>query len=174
MRVKALLPNLAGVFLLVGLALGSALGAAADTLKLLVQRSYLPGVPVLVRVEKLDSRGEIDRALWDADVALSVNPGGVTLSSNMVHLRNGMGSTLVSFTNGGDFDLTATLGALTVTRTLATATNLPVSTFGGALTESNTVWSGVVRMTNDVTVPTGYTLTILSISTRVFDRMVSV
>ncbi len=142
--------------------------AAADSLRLQVPARYLPGLPVLVRVEKLNSRGEYDRTLWDADVTLAANPPGVLMSSNKVHLRNGMGSTLVTFTNGGDFDLTATLGVLSVTRTLVTATNLAVLTFGGALT-SNTVWSGIVRVTNDVTIPSGMTLTILSNSLVMMD-----
>src|SRR3954453_18515848 len=39
--------------------------ATADTLRLQVQARYFPGLPVLVRVEKLNSRGEYDRNLWD-------------------------------------------------------------------------------------------------------------
>lgn len=165
--------SFASLSLVMALLFSSVLLAGADSLRLAVQARYLPGVPVLVRVEKLDSRGEYDRNLWDADATLAVNPAGVLLSSNKVHLRNGMGSTLVSFTNGGDVDLTVTLGALSATRTLVTATNLPVSTNGGTLTASNTVWSGVIRVTNDVTIPTGYTLTILSNTLVLIDGVTS-
>jgi len=160
MRLKSLHPNLAGVFLVVGLSLGSALGAAADTLKLIVQRGYLPGVPALVRVEVLTPAGMRNLNLWDGEAMLGAD-AGVALSTNRVPMRNGMGSLLVTFSGGGDFNLTATIGALQATRPLLTMTNVPVMTAGGTQAVS-TVWSGVVLITNDVTVPTAATLTILS------------
>ena len=160
MRLNAFLPNLAGVFLVVGLFLGSASGVAADALKLIVQRGYLPGLPALVRVEVLTPAGTRNWSLWDGEALLTAD-AGVTLSTNRVPMRNGMGSALVAFSGGGDFNLTATVGALQATRPLLTMTNVPVTTAGGTQAVS-TVWSGVVLITNDVTVPTAATLTILS------------
>ena len=71
--------------------LAVSLGAASQpvSLKIIVPAGYLPQVPVLVRVEALDALGGRERSLWDAVVVLSANSGGVTLSTNRVHLRNG-------------------------------------------------------------------------------------
>jgi len=128
--------------------------------KLLTQHGYLPGVTVLVRVEVRNAVGP-ERLLWDAEATLSADDPGVTLSTNLVKLRNGLGSILVAFRGGADFNLTATVGALQTTRALVSMTNVAVTTAGGTLAGSN-VWSGVVRVTNDVTVPAAASLTILS------------
>jgi hypothetical protein len=128
-------------------------------LKLLTQKGYLPGVPVLVRVELRNASGP-ERDLWDASAVLSVDQAGVTLSTNRVTLRNGLGSALVAFRDGGDFNLTATVASLQATRALVSLTNLAVTNVSGTLAGSN-VWSGVIRVTNDVTVPASASLTIL-------------
>lgn len=130
-------------------------------LKLVTPASYLPQVPVLVRVEALDAQGGRERSLWDSDVVLTADPASVTLSTNRVHLRNGLGSVLVVFGGSGDFNLTATLGSLQATRTLSDLSGAPVTSVGGTLAGATT-WSGVVRVTSDVTIPQGSTLTILS------------
>src|SRR5262245_40220199 len=68
---------------------GTALeAAAAQTLKLTVHQGYLSGVPLLVRVEVLNSRGEKDRSLWNSQATLSVDHGGIALSTNRVVMRN--------------------------------------------------------------------------------------
>ncbi len=112
-------------------------------LKLLTQKGYLPGVPVLVRVEVRNASGP-ERDLWDASAVLSVEQPGVTLSTNRVTLRNGLGSALVAFRDGGDFNLTATVANLQATRALVSLTNVAVTNVGGPLAGSN-VWSGVIR-----------------------------
>ncbi|HTD68253.1 MAG TPA: hypothetical protein VK846_17145, partial [Candidatus Limnocylindria bacterium] len=129
-------------------------------LKLFTQHGYLPGVPVLVRVEVRNAAGP-ERNLWDAQATLNVDDPGVTLSTNRVTLRNGLGSILVAFRGGTDFNLTARVGALEATRSLVSLTNVAVTSVGGTLSGSN-VWTGVVRVTNDVTVPAAATLIILS------------
>ena len=128
-------------------------------IKILTQSGYLPGLPVLVRVEVRNAKGP-ERDLWDANATLSVDQPGVTLSTNRVQLRNGLGSVLVAFRGGADFNLTAMVGALQATRLIISLTNVPVTTVGGSLPGSN-AWSGVIRVTNDVTVPAGASLTIL-------------
>lgn len=132
----------------------------ADSLRLLVQPGYLPSVPVLVRVEALNSDGAKNRDLWDAEAMLSSNVPGVTLSTNRVSLKNGLGSALVTFTGGSNFNLTASLGVLQAMRSLTDLSTNTVTTVGGTLPASSVNWSGVVRVTNDVTVPVGGTLTI--------------
>ena len=134
---------------------------SGHTVKLLTQRGYLPAVPVLVRVELRSAAGQPDRAVWDIDAMLSAD-GGVTISTNRVLLRNGLGSALVTFSGGGDFTLTATVAGISTTHALLTLTNAPVTTVGGTLPAGTTTWSGVILATNSVTVPVGGTLTILS------------
>src|SRR5829696_1636279 len=102
------------------------------SVRLVAQRGYLPGIPVLVRVELRNAAGP-ERELWDADATLSVDDPGVTLSTNRVFLRNGLGSALVAFRDGTDFNLTATVGALQATRSLVSLANVSVTDVGGTL-----------------------------------------
>src|SRR5437867_2766454 len=134
---------------------------AQHQLKVLTQRAYLPGIPALVRVEVRNAQGGRELELWDADALLSAN-NGVSLSTNRVKLRNGLGSVLVAFTGGADFTVTATVGPLQATKDLVSVASAPVTSVGGTLAGPNVVWSGVIRVISDVTVPAGVTLTILS------------
>lgn len=135
--------------------------AAGHQLKLQVARGYLPGLGVLVRLEVRNAQGDKERALWDAEATLAVEPSGVTLSTNRVRLRNGVGSELVILTGDGNFTLTATVGGLQASRALVTLAGAPVTEVGGTLAEADTTWSGLIRMTNNVTVPTNGTLILL-------------
>jgi len=134
----------------------------AHRVRLVVQAGYLPQIPVLVRVELVDGTGRPDRSVWDADAVLSETVGGITLSTNRLTLRNGLGTVLVTISGSGDFDLTATVGPVQATRTLRDASSDPVTSIGGTLAGTATTWSGVVNVTNDVTVPAGHVLTIAS------------
>jgi len=134
---------------------------APVSVKLVCPASYLPANPLLVRVEALNAAGQRDRELWDGEATLSAG-GGVTLSTNRVVLRNGLGSALVTCAGGGDFTLTATLGSLSTNKALTSLAGAPVVTIGGTLPGGSTTWSGVINVTNNVTVPAGHTLTILS------------
>src|SRR5690242_743666 len=92
--------------------------------RLLVQRGYFPGIPVLVRVELRNAAG-LERDLWDADATLSSDQGAVTLSTNRIRLRNGMGSALVTFTGESDFNLSATVGTRGTSKELTPLTGAP-------------------------------------------------
>lgn len=127
----------------------------------MVQRGYLPGLPVLVRVDQVNERGEVDKTLWDATVTLSVDEP-VTLSSTQVTLRNGRGSALITISGVSDFNLTATLGPLSVSRSIRPLNSDPVVQVSGTLPGAATTWSGIIQVTGDVTVPAGHTLTIHS------------
>src|SRR5437867_3118216 len=107
----------------VGLALWALAASGAATplhLKLLPPAGYLPDLPALVRIEVLDSSEQRDWTLWDAEATLSSDSPGINLSTNRVILRNGLGSALVSFSGGADFNLIATLGNLQTNRALQT------------------------------------------------------
>ena len=130
-------------------------------IRLIVRDSYLPGVPVLVRIEITKPDGAVDRDIWDANAVLSVsgNPA-VSLSPDRLALYNGLGSALVTFTGRGDFELTARVNGMEQTATLADWTGLAVHTVSGILRPSQATWSGVYRVTGDLTIPAGITLTL--------------
>ncbi len=154
----------AGLFLF-PLSSGVSLAApvpSGQTVKLLTQQVYLPGSPVLVRVEVRNPAGARDWELWDAEAILTVDPPGVTLSTNKVTLRNGLGSAYVTLAGAGNFNLTASVNGLLATRGLVSGTNLAVTPIGGTLAGVSSTWSGVMLVTNDVIVPVGHTLTLLS------------
>ena len=127
---------------------------------MLTQHNYLPGLPVLVRLETFAADGSRDRETWDSTATLSAD-GGVTLSTNQITLRNGMGSILVTLTGGGNFNLTATVGGLAVTRPFQTLAGAAVTSVGGTLSGGSGTWSGLINVTSTVIV-TNYTLTIQS------------
>ena len=66
-----------------------------------------------------------------------------------------------------------TLGPLQATRSLMDRSSEPVTSTGGTLSGASTLWSGVVRVTSDVTVPTGHTLTIESNALILLDGVTS-
>src|SRR5207249_1796484 len=98
--------------------------------------------------EVIDANGQRDWTLWDAEAFLSTGTAGIALSTNRVVLRNGLGSALVNFSGGGDFNLTATFGALQTNRVLHTATFLPTNSVGGVLSGPSTTWTGIVLVTS--------------------------
>ncbi len=148
--------------LCLGVLLASALvsSAAPATVRMLTQHNYLPGLPVLVRVDTFAANGARDRETWDSMATLSAD-GGVTLSTNQIALRNGMGSALVTFTGGGDFNLTASIGGVQTVRALRSAAGDPVTKVGGTLSGGSSTWSGIIAVTNDLTI-TNHILTIQS------------
>jgi hypothetical protein len=129
-------------------------------LVLVTPATYLPGLPVLLRVELRDGTGVPIRSVWDATATLEVATAGVSLSTNRVELRNGMGSSLVTFTGGGDVTVRVVSQGSSVEQTWRALDPNPTLTTGGTLTGSATTWAGVVRVTNDVVVPSGHVLTI--------------
>jgi hypothetical protein len=135
--------------------------AAPASLRVLTQNNYLPGLPVLVRVEGYGPDGQRDRETWDTEATLTADQPGVTLSTNRIDLRNGMGSALVTFTGGGDFNLTANVGGVQATRSLRSVAGQPVTRIGGILSGGSSTWSGIINITNDLTI-TNHALTIQS------------
>jgi hypothetical protein len=130
-------------------------------LKLHVPQGYMPQVPVLVRIEINLAQGDHDRSVWDGIAHLSVDSPGVTLSTNRVGLRHGLGSTLVTFSGSNNVTLTAEFNGLQAQRLMQPLAHLTPTRIGGTLPGTHTTWSGVVLITNDVLVPTDHTLTIL-------------
>jgi len=128
--------------------------------QLITRDSYLSGIGVLVRVEALDSQGKIDRGLWDATAALSVDNPGISLSTDKVVLYNGLGTALVKFTGSGDFTLTANVNGMEASRPFSDLQGQSVTNVSGQLGGGATTWSGIIHVTDDLIVPTGHTLTV--------------
>jgi hypothetical protein len=135
--------------------------AATASVRMLTQNRYLPGIPVLVRVEGYTSDGARDRETWDSEAILSVDGLGITLSTNRIQMRNGMGSALVTFTGGSTFNLFATVGGVSVSRQMQNAQSLAVTKIGGTLSGGSSTWSGIINVTNDLII-TNHVLTIAS------------
>ena len=148
-----------GIALTLALILCGSVTAAARQIKLLAPDRYLPDAPFLVRVEVLEANGRRDWKLWDGEVSLSSDTPGAVLSTNRLLLYNGLGSTLLSVAGAGDFNLIASLDGLQTNRVIHTATNIPVTRVSGVLFGA-AIWSGVILVTDDVTVP--FSLTIQS------------
>ena len=132
-----------------------AFGADVPVVKLMVQRGYWPGSPVLVRVD-------YDKAMWDSTASLTTDQPGISLSPSQIILRNGRGSVLVAITGTGDFTLSANVGSAAASRSIRDLASEPIQRIGGTLPGTATTWNGIIQITNDLSVPAGHTLTILS------------
>lgn len=78
-------------------------GSAPDTLTLIAPATYVPGVPMLVRVDQKTAGGQLSRSAWNTTVNLTAT-NGVSLTPSTITLANGMGSALItlgSSTGGG-------------------------------------------------------------------------
>jgi len=128
---------------------------------LIVRDSYLPGIPVLVRVEVLDESGDVYRELWDATATVSAS-SGIGLDVSQVTLYNGLGSAFVTFTGSGPFDLTVDVDGVTDTDSLVDLTGPAATEVSGTLSDPSgtDTWSGIIHVTGDVVVPSGHTLNV--------------
>ncbi|MHC4743071.1 MAG: lamin tail domain-containing protein, partial [Planctomycetota bacterium] len=136
-------------------------GDPEGPVRMIVRDSYLPGIPVLVRVEAFSEDETIDHNLWDATAVLSVEDNaGIGLSVDRVRLYNGRGSELVTFTGSGDFTLVADIGGVQSRRSLSDLISEPITVITSPLRRSET-WEGVYYITGrDFAVPEGATLTL--------------
>jgi hypothetical protein len=131
------------------------------TPNLIVRDSYLPSIPVLVRVELLNQDGTINRDLWNttADLSVTDNPS-ITLSTNQVTMYNGLGSALVVFNGSGDFTLEVDVNGTSSSKVLADLSGEPIQTVSGELDGSQT-WSGIYHINGgDFSIHQGATLTL--------------
>ena len=73
--------------------------APPGSLMIVAPASYVPGVPILVRVDLRDGAGNVDRAAWNRTVNLTAS-GAVTLTPSTMTITNGIGSALVTIGGG--------------------------------------------------------------------------
>lgn len=81
-----------------------------------------------------------------------------TGSSDMTFDLRLQGNLAATTADPGNFTLTASAGALTAAKGIASLGAAAGTTVSGTLPQGVTTWSGVVRVTGDVTVPAGATL----------------
>jgi hypothetical protein len=82
-------------------------------------------------------------------------------SSDMTFDLRLQGNLIATTTDPGNFTLTASVGALTAQKAIISAGTTPTMTnVSGNLPAGTTIWSGIMNVTGDVTVPTGATLQI--------------
>ncbi len=131
------------------------------SVRLTVRDSYLPNIPILIRIELLNDKGMIDRNFWDAAATLSIrdNPS-IRLSTDRIILYNGLGSALVSIVGNGDFSFTIEVNGIQTSKTLIDWSDRPIHTVSDRLTRSQT-WSGIYHISGgDFTIPSGVVLTL--------------
>ena len=141
---------------------------------LIIRDSYLPSVPVLVRVELRNESNAVKRKVWDATATLSVDNPNVTLDVDHVTLYNGMGSALVTFSGSGDFAITIDINGMQVTKTLTDIQNEPVNLVTAPVA-SNETWDGIYHITggSDFAIADGATLTVAAGSLVLIDGVSS-
>ena len=131
----------------------------SGSVHLQTRNSYLPDIPVLVRVELRDQAGRIDRRQWNAQAVLSVDNPNVSLSVTQIPLYNGLGSALVKLAGNGNVSLTARVNDQDAVQVLADLSCVPRWPVSGDIAE-DTTWQGVVHVQGDVRVGAQQTLTI--------------
>jgi hypothetical protein len=78
---------------------------APGSMTMIAPANFIPGIPVLVRLDLKDSSGALDRKAWTRTVNLTAT-NGVTAAPNTITLYNGMGSALVNFTGTSTSNVT--------------------------------------------------------------------
>ena len=131
------------------------------SVSMLAPAAWKSGLPVFIQITALDASGDVQRELWDAAASLSIDRPDMLLSVSNIQLHNGLGSALVYLTGATDgaVTLTAKIGDMQISRTLASLSGAAEQLVSGTLGGSTT-WSGIVHVTGDVLIPDGATLTI--------------
>jgi len=135
-------------------------GAGTRTLVMQAPEGYLSGIPLEVRLQVVLPDGTVDRDLWDAVALLLIDSPAVTASVQSIRLYNGQGTARVLFAGSGSFHLAATIDDLEATRNLRDRRREPIRSMAGTLTRQSANWQGIVRVTGDLLIPPGVTLTI--------------
>lgn len=138
-----------------------------------VADGYLPGIPVEVRLQVVRADGMVDRDLWDATALLLIDSPAVTASPQSVRLYNGQGTAKVSFAGSGSFHLTAMVHDMEATRVLRDRRREPIRSMAGTLARRSANWQGIIRVTGDLLIPRGLTLTIQPGTLILIDGVVS-
>ena len=147
--------------LALSLASTQARGGERPRLELIARDSYLPGGPVLLRVELRDADGSLHRQRWDAVARIRIEGEGASISPGEVMLRNGIGSVLARIEGTGELRLVISLDGEEITKELPDLSGEPRREVAGDLPAEETEWSGVIQVTGNLTIPEDGTLRLL-------------
>ncbi|MBP7937262.1 MAG: lamin tail domain-containing protein [Phycisphaerae bacterium] len=132
-------------------------------LRLVAPPRFLPSADVPLRVEVLTPSGAVDRNFWTGQILLSTDPPGITIAPASVEVINGMASGQFRLSGAGKVRLTATFEERRATVELVGLDAPTYRSVSGSLASGTTVWGpadGIVRVTGDLTVPSGAVLQI--------------
>jgi len=132
----------------------------AEGIRIIAPTTFREGIRIPVRVEKIAADGSIIKEVWSRRGLLVSHVGSVPPATNEFEFQNGVAFFSVGVAGTNDVNIEVRDTLVTTTNRLITAAPLNEQIFAGALTGTSTTWSGVVRVTNDVTVPAGHTLRI--------------
>lgn len=110
------------------------------SLTMIAPAGYLPGLPILVRVDLKDAGGDLDREAWNRTATLTAT-NGVTLTPATITLCNGIGSALVMPGTGGS--TTQTLFSYGTGGTGTAGSGVPGSTWKGLVDLTTAAIGGV-------------------------------
>lgn len=128
--------------------------------RIVAPSGYFSGTPLSVVVEIRNDQNEVDRSIWDGEVTLAADDPNITVTPDRIPLINGRGSGMLTIEGEDAFQLIATWTNQTVSKAIDYLGNQPITELEGDLAGENLEWSGVIRLTGDVTVPDGSELNI--------------
>ena len=132
--------------------------ALADHLRVVVP-SFRPEVRFPILVELLDDQGAMKKNAWSEPLLIGVELDPGLMLYGTERLESGISSS--GFYYAGDTPLPITVRSRDLeTKVVVQPNLLPETIVSGQLTGQTSTWSGVIRLTNDVTVPSGHTLRI--------------
>lgn len=140
--------------------LATATPIAAEGLRIIAPATFREGTTIPVRVEKVSADGSILKEFWSRRGLIVTSSGDGPASTNEFQFQNGIAFFSMEVTGTNDFDIEVRDTLTGTTNRLVRAAPPGGQIFAGTLTGTATTWSGVVRVTNDVTVPAGHTLRI--------------
>jgi len=136
-------------------------GGEPPRLELVARDSYLPGIPLLLRVELRDRDGSLHRQRWDATARVRIEGENAAVTPEEIPLRNGIGSALATIEGTGELRLVISLDDEEISHNLADLSGEPRREVSGDLPEDLTEWSGVIHVTDNLTLPAGGVLRVL-------------
>jgi hypothetical protein len=152
-HISSLVSGLAAVFAL------CASVSAAENLRILAPSTFREGTRIPIRIERLSPDGSIAKEFWSRRGIVVLSGNLPTAVTNDLDFKNGVA--VLSMDAFGTNDLLIHAHDFMEAKDRLVKFAPPAETaFGGTLPGNSTTWSGVVRLTNDVTVPTGHTLRI--------------
>ena len=130
-----------------------------DSLHVAMRGSFLPSIPLLVRVELRDGSA-VCRDVWDLEATIDIDGEGLSVvpAEPTVQLRNGVGSVLVRVEATSNIDVTVRAGEFETRKRVDLLTTEGLTVAPAELPAGLTEWSGVVHVPDDLLVPSGSTL----------------